>query len=113
MPITFLLILLIVALALVAPLLAIVCIVLSCIAQLRRIGLLGLAIGTVFGAIVLTGWLLLSYFFPAPMYNQWQSVAIFFGAGFTIGVGLAFVWHLATRPRPNNSFKPTPLRGAA
>ena len=113
MPATFLLVLLIVALAIAAVPLALIGIFLACLRKFRRVGALSLVIGAVFGGFALGCWLLLSYLFPAPVYSQWQSIAIIFGAGFTIGIGLAFVWLFFTRTRPNNSFKPRPLRGSA
>ena len=111
MPATFLLVLLIVALALAAVPLALIGIIFACTRKFRRPGTLSFATGAVVGGIALGCWLLLSYLFPAPVYSQWQSIAIIFCAGFTIGFGLAFAWQFFTRTRPNNSFKPSPLRG--
>ena len=58
-------------------------------------------------------WLGILIFSSYPIdWNSYVSRPLGLHAIF-IGIGVAFAWAWHRRLRPNNSFKPTPLRGAA
>ena len=113
MPVTFLLILLAVVLAILAPVLALAGMILHFFTRHRMLGAHALALGSVCGLKLMLGWLLLASIVAGPESIPWSTAAVCFGAGFTTGFCLMLVWHFAHRARPNNSFKPRPLRGSA
>jgi hypothetical protein len=111
MPSTFLLFLLIAGLAALAPILALTGAVLCISTRFRKLGTYALALGLVCGAKLSLGWLFLGSFLAGASAIDWTTVVACFGAGFSVGFMIILIWRLARRPRPNNSFKPSPLRG--
>jgi hypothetical protein len=113
MPATFLLVLFGSVLALAAPLLAAISLALLFVARWRRLAVQLILFGLLAGVIASAGWLIaIATYFPAEPSN-WAVLSGIFGAGFSTGMVARTVWHLLRRTRPNNSFKPNPLRGSA
>ena len=110
MPISFLLILLIVGLAAVAPLLALIA---ACLyfTGYRMICAHATALGATCGLLLMLGWVLITSLVTDTQSISLSTAAVSFGAGFSVGFVVMLAWHIARRPRPNNSFKPSPLRG--
>ena len=113
MPATFLLILLVVVLALSAPLLAASSAALAITTRWRHLGCQLFLYGVVVGGTFLLGWLALAFCFSAVEALDWQTISAAFCAGYTIGSVARALWFIIMRKRPNNSFKPNPLRGSA
>ena len=111
MPSTFLLLLLIVGLAALAPILALTGAVLCISTRNRKLGTYALALGLACGAKLSLGWLFIGSLLAADGAIDWTTVVACFGAGFSVGFVGMLLWHVARRPRPNNSIKPSPLRG--
>jgi hypothetical protein len=111
MPATFLLLLLVVGLASLAPLFALAGAALCISKRFRELGAYGLALGLVCGTKLSLGWLFLGSFSAGTSAIDLTTLVAYFGAGFSVGFMLVLLWHIAQRPRPNNSFKPSPLRG--
>ena len=111
MPATFLLILLAVGLAALAPIFAFVGAILYFFTRFRMLAAHALALGVASGAKLSLGYVLLQLLFRGDNSIDRSVLATCFGAGFSVGFALMLGWYLATRPRPNNSFKPSPLRG--
>jgi hypothetical protein len=111
MPATFLLILLAVGLAALAPIIALAGCILYFFTRFKMLAAHALVLGLAGGAKLSLGWVLLQLLFRGDNTIDWSVLAICFGAGFSVGFALMLGWHLVVRPRPNNSFKPSPLRG--
>ena len=104
---------LVVVLAALAPVLALTGTALYFFTRLRTLGAHALALGLVCGVKLMLGWLFLAYLVAGEESITWSTGAVCFGAGFTVGFSITLGWHFAHRLRPNNSFKPRPLRGSA
>jgi hypothetical protein len=97
MPTTFLLVTLIAALGAISPIFAAATLLFCLVDRFNRLGLNALKLGSALGLVFIVGWALLTLVFISHPDHRLLAIALFFGAGFTLGSTIVFARHLLRR----------------